>query len=187
MVIGAAAMVAQNVQASGAAKDAQKGEDRNFINQSKAKNLEADQKQKEAIDTKTIRAREAAIEEGRLNVIQGESGLSGLSFEKTGDETQFNKGTDIASIESNRLAAQRQLAYESESLAIASRNRRNKIVKPDWIGGTLGVVAAGASAYKPSGGGSPTSGKTSSGGFNKLRNTNSRGSNKNTTIPSGKS
>ena len=183
VAMSAGGMVAQQLQTASAAKKAQKGEDRNFINQSKAQNEKADQLDKEAIDKKSIRAKEAMIEQGRLNVIQGESGLGGLSFEKTMDESLFNEGTDISSIESNRLASQRQLSYETENLAIQSGNRRSKIKKPDWIGGTLGVLGDAASTASSFSSRTPSSRTSSSGGFNTLRS----GSNGTTQIPSGKS
>jgi len=147
MGIAAAAALAQNLTTTATAKTAQKSEDRNFIAQSVAQNLQMDQENMQAQDKKSERAKMAMIERSRLKTIQGETGLTGVSFDRVLEEAQFNEGFDMASIEANRAAKQKQGGYEAEGLAAASANRRNNIKKPDWIGGGISIATAGAGAY----------------------------------------
>jgi len=147
MGIAAAAALAQNITTSASAKKAQKSEDRSFIAESIAQNLRGEQQNQEAQDKKSARAKESMIERSRIKTIQGETGLAGNSFNKALEEAEFNEGFDIASIESNRAATQKQGGAEAEGLAAQSANRRNKIKKPDWMGGAISVATAGAGAY----------------------------------------
>ena len=147
MGIAAAAALAQNIQTSSSAKKAQKSEDRSFIAESVAQNLRGEQQNQAAQEKKSARAKESMIERARIKTIQGESGLAGNSFNRSLEEAEFNEGFDIASIESNRAAEQKQGGYEAEGLAAQSANRRNKIKKPDWIGGGISIATAGINTY----------------------------------------
>jgi hypothetical protein len=53
-------------------------------------------------DQQSIRALEALRERGRLNAASGEMGVTGNSIDKALQESLFNEGTDISTIESNR-------------------------------------------------------------------------------------
>lgn len=149
-IISAGAMVAQQVQVAGEARRAKKSETANFLNQSKALNTRAEQVDDRAQMEKTERQKQAMIEQGRINVLQGESGLFGASHDYADTESMFNASFDIASLESNRRAEQEQLKYEGANLGISSRNRFNAIKKPDWIGTGLNIAGTALGTYKPS-------------------------------------
>lgn len=72
-----------------------------------SQNMEALREQQEQInqqaaDQKSIRALEAMKERGRLNAAAGEMGVTGVSIDKALQESLFNEGTDISTIEANR-------------------------------------------------------------------------------------
>jgi multidrug resistance efflux pump len=56
----------------------------------------------DASDKQSIRALEAMKERGRLNATSGEMGVTGNSVDKALQESLFNEGTDISTIEANR-------------------------------------------------------------------------------------
>jgi len=147
MGIAAAGMLASNMAKSASADDAQANEDTNFILQSQAQNLKGDQENQRAQEEKSKRAKDSMIERGKATAMWADTGLSGISYDKVMQESQFNQGFDMASMESNRAARQTQIGYESKKLLSDSKNRRNNIKKPDWIGGGLSIATAGAGAY----------------------------------------
>ena len=147
MGIAAASMLASNMATSASAKKAQKNEDTNFILQSQAQNLKGDQENQRAQEEKSKRAKDSMIERGKATAMWADTGLSGISYDKVMQESQFNQGFDMASMEANRSARQTQIGYESKKLLADSKNRRNNIRKPDWIGGGLSIATAGAGAY----------------------------------------
>jgi hypothetical protein len=99
----------------------------------------------------SVRAREAMIEQARLRVIGGESGLSGGSNDRIENESQFNLGTDIASLESNRRNALNQLYQEGKSLQAGNEAQIRQVRRPSLIGTGLqiaGVATNAAANYK---------------------------------------
>ena len=67
-----------------------------------------DQISKQSANDMTERSRQAQIEQGRLRVITGESGALGLTQDKLLQDSEFQEGTDIATIEANRISATKQ-------------------------------------------------------------------------------
>lgn len=100
MAVGGALM---QQQAANNAADAQQDAARMQYEQ----NMEALREQQNQInqqagDQKSIRALEAMKERGRLRAAAGEMGVTGVSIDKALQESLFNEGTDISTIEANR-------------------------------------------------------------------------------------
>lgn len=102
---------------------------------------------KQSIDEMSARAREATIERGRLKAIQGESGLMGNSQDRVMNESYFNEGTDMASIEGNRKASLKQSQLEAKGIASGAQSQMNAIKRPFLIGAGLQIGAAGVQGY----------------------------------------
>lgn len=92
------------------------------------------------------RAREAMIERARLRVIAGESGLAGISTDRIENQSRFNEGYDIASIEANRSNSAAQLYNEARGLRAQSQSRLNSINRPSLLGSGLQIIGAVAGA-----------------------------------------
>lgn len=63
---------------------------------------------KAAANDETERMRAAQLEEGKLRVITGESGALGFSADKLLQDSKFQLGSDIATIESNKISSMKQ-------------------------------------------------------------------------------
>lgn len=111
--------------------------------QMEATQLQYDQNNKQALDKMSARGREAAIEAARLRVIAGESGIAGGSNDRVLNESAFNYGSDIASIESNRKATNAQLYEEAKSGRARTVSKINAIDRPSLIGTGLQIAGAG--------------------------------------------
>ena len=146
LVVAVASAGAQLGQSIVQANDARKASDRDFINQSQAQNLQADQIDDEAEEAKSDRAKQALIERGRLNVIQGESGLTGATFDEIQNESLFNEGQDIATLEKNRRNRQAQNRLGQKGIDAQDKSRRNSIKQPSFVGAGLSIAGAGISA-----------------------------------------
>lgn len=74
------------------------------------KQLEEQRQQiaKQAANDETERNRAAQIESGKLRVITGESGALGLTADTLQQDSQFQLGSDIATIEANKVSAMKQ-------------------------------------------------------------------------------
>jgi hypothetical protein len=98
---------------------------------------------KQATDEMSARARENQIEAARLRVVNGESGLFGNTNDRILGESYFNLGTDVASIESNRAAQQKQLIQDAKSIRAGTQTQISQITRPSLIGTGL-QIASGA-------------------------------------------
>ncbi|SET61179.1 hypothetical protein SAMN05216412_11031 [Nitrosospira multiformis] len=153
LAIGTASAGMGFMQQSSQAKMQRKAVQEDYTQQMQALNLQYDQTNKQAIDEMSARAREAMIESARLRAFSGESGLAGISNERIKNESAFNLGTDISSIESNRQASLRQLHQEGKGVRAQTTSKINEVVKnrPSLIGTGLqiaGVAANTASNYQ---------------------------------------
>src|SRR5688500_9871632 len=101
LAIGAASAVTSHMQQAKQAKATERAIQDNYAHQMESLNLQYDQTNKQATDEMSVRAREAMIESARLRAFSGESGLAGVSNDRMQNESAFNLGTDISSIESN--------------------------------------------------------------------------------------
>lgn len=96
----------------------------------------------EATDKMSARAREARVEQARIRAIAGDSGLAGISSDRLIDESLFNEGTDIASIEANRRATLTQTQREAEAVNARNQTSINKQARPNLIGTGLQIAGA---------------------------------------------
>jgi hypothetical protein len=88
------------------------------------------------------RARQAMIERGRLQVIAGESGLSG--FDREINNTFYSESTDIATLESNRRNRIEQMNVEGRAGTASANNQLASVRRPSLLGTGLQIAAAGA-------------------------------------------
>lgn len=146
LAIGVASAGASFMQQSQQASAAEKSARENYAQQTEAIKLQYDQTNKQATDEMSVRAREAMIETARLRVLGGESGLSGGSNDRLVAESQFNLGTDIASIESNRRNSLNQLHQEGKSIRAGNQSNINTIKRPSLIGTGLQIAGAAVDA-----------------------------------------
>ena len=104
---------------------------------------------KQSANDMTERAKQAQIEQGRLRVITGESGALGFTQDRLLMDSEFQEGTDIATIEANRTAALKQTDFDALSdynQNISSIHQaRNRA--PTLLGASLHIGGGLANAY----------------------------------------
>lgn len=93
------------------------------------------------------RAREARIESARLHVLGAESGLNGNTQDRIYRESDFNLGSDIASIEGNRRRIDEQTEQEAKGIAAGAASKINTLPRPSIIGTGLQIAGGFAGAY----------------------------------------
>lgn len=123
----------------------------NYAQQMQTLQTQYAQTNKQAMEEMSIRARENLIENARLRAFAGESGLAGISNDRIQNESMFNFGTDISSIESNRQSSLRQLYREGRETRAGATSRINQMPRPSLIGTGLqiaGVAVDSAATYK---------------------------------------
>lgn len=105
--------------------------------------------EKQASNDMNERAKAAQIEQGKLRVIAGESGALGISQELLLTDSEFQKGTDIATIQANKVSALKQSDANKLSAYSESQNAvnmaRNKA--PTMVGTGLQIASGLSSAY----------------------------------------
>jgi len=142
----AASSVVGYFQASSQAKSQEAAIQANYAQQMEAAQEQQRQNNASAAQTMSERARESMIERGRLRAISGESGLAGVSTDRLFDQTRFNEGYDMATIEANRSNTSAQLYQEAKGLRAQSQSKMNAINRPSLIGTGLQIVGAVAGA-----------------------------------------
>ena len=123
----------------------------NYNQQMETYKVQQGQEQKSATDEMSARARQSMIESSRLKAVSGESGLAGHSIDRAQNESQFNLGTDLTSIENNRMSTQKQLYQNAMGIRGSANSQLAQIVHPSLIGTGLQIAgdAAGiASNYQ---------------------------------------
>lgn len=105
---------------------------------------QAEQSRKKSVDEMSERAREAMIARGRLRAIGAESGISGVTQDRLESEISFNEGVDIATLESNRLATERQIARQRDVVRADANRQRAGVRSPSLLGTGLQIAGAGA-------------------------------------------
>lgn len=123
--------------------------------------LEEQRKQigQQAANDMTERARQAEIERGRLRVIAGESGALGLTQDRLLQDSAFQEGTDIATIDANKTSALKQTDLtglsnynQNVSAVNQAKNKAPTLLGTGLqIGGSLGNSYMGFSAAKGKG------------------------------------
>lgn len=143
LAIGTASAGMSFMQQSQQASARDKAIKANYSQQMDTFKVQQAQVNKQATDEMSARARENQIEAARLRVVNGESGLFGNTNDRILGESYFNLGSDVASIESNRAAQQKQLTQEAKSIRAGTQSQMSQVTRPSLIGTGL-QIAAGA-------------------------------------------
>lgn len=138
--------VASYMQGQNQIEAAQRAAYDNAVLQNQQLQEQRDQISKQSANDITERARQAQIEQGRLRVITGESGALGFTQDRLLQDSEFQEGTDIATIEANRTSALKQTDFsalsnynQNVSSINQARNRAPTLLGTGLqIGGTLG-------------------------------------------------
>lgn len=158
-ILAVAATTSALAAAGGAYMSYQKGQDQieaaskaaydNAVIQNQQLQEQRDQISKQSANDMTERARQAQIEQGRLRVITGESGALGFTQDRLLMDSEFQEGTDIATIEANRTSAIKQTnlsALSNYNQNVSSINAaKNKA--PTLLGTGLQIGGGLASSY----------------------------------------
>ncbi|MCY0856442.1 virion core protein, T7 gp14 family [Cupriavidus sp. D39] len=94
----------------------------------------------QAKDQMSERARQAMIETGHLQALANESGTTGGSNDRVTNEANFSAGQDIAAIQGNSQAAQKQLAQAARSGYATAVSRQSQVQQPSLIGAGLQIA-----------------------------------------------
>lgn len=151
LAIGTASAGMGFLQQGQQAKLQRKSVEANYAQQMETLQTQYAQTNKQAVEEMSVRARESMIENSRLRAWAGESGLAGISNDRILNESQFNLGTNISSIESNRQASLRQQYREGREVRAGATSKINQMPRPSLIGTGLqiaGVAVDSAATYK---------------------------------------
>lgn len=75
---------------------------------------------------KTERIKQGMLERAKASTIAGESGALGLSSDRLILDSFMQEGTDIASLEKNRLNAEKQSSYSKRQIEMNGNNANTK-------------------------------------------------------------
>lgn len=142
--VSAALTVNGQMQAAEQQKDAIENSAR-LQNETLAKQYE--QMQKQGTDEVSQAARAAMIEQARMRVSAGESGVAGLTVDSIFGSSEFNAAEAIAGIQRNTYNAKDQSALEGRGMYSKNKSMANSIKQPDWLGAGLQVAGAGAANW----------------------------------------
>lgn len=104
---------------------------------------------KQAANDETERMRAAQLEEGKLRVITGESGALGLSADKLLQDSKFQLGSDISTIESNKISSMKQTdltGYANYANSVSTVNQAASRA-PTLLGTGLQIGAGVTNSY----------------------------------------
>lgn len=102
---------------------------------------------KQAANDETERSRLAKIEQGRLRVVSGESGALGNTQDRLLKDSFFQEGSDLATIEANRLSAMKQTNVDANAYRAQNQGIMNKAAAsaPTMLGTGLQIASSSAS------------------------------------------
>lgn len=105
--------------------------------------------EKQSANDMNERAKAAQIEQGKLRVIAGESGALGITQDLLLQDSEFQEGTDIATIQANKTSALKQLDVNKLQAYTESQNAVNmaKNKAPTLVGTGLQIASGVATAY----------------------------------------
>jgi hypothetical protein len=118
----------------------QQANEQNYATQMEAVPEQYRQNDAQAANDMAERARQALIERGRLSVLGGESGLSGVSTQRLLHESAFTEGTDISTIDQNRVNTNNQIYAEAKGARATTQSRIASINRPSLIGTGLQIA-----------------------------------------------
>lgn len=93
------------------------------------------------------RAQQARAERARLRVAAGESGLAGNVYDSLLRDSYFQEGTDIATLENNRVSRMQQSGMEGQALRSQAQGNLNQVRRPSLLASGLQIAGSAASEY----------------------------------------
>jgi hypothetical protein len=123
------------------------------INDAAAKDRAATQRMYQQInesaqDEQAQRHTEYLIDAARIKAIQGESGLSGASYDRQDQEAANNATSDMATIEKNRGWKAENAASGSQARGTQAAIQLAGVRRPSGLGAGLQIAGNGVSAYQ---------------------------------------
>lgn len=105
--------------------------------------------EKQAANDMNERSKAAQIEQGKLRVIAGESGALGITSDLLLLDSEFQEGTDIATINANKVSALKQSDMNKLSAYSNAQNTVNvaKNKAPTLVGTGLQIASGLSTAY----------------------------------------
>jgi hypothetical protein len=115
------------------------------IEQGYAQQMQAVQQQYDQINAQSSqqmseRALEAMKERSRMRVLAGESGVAGITEDRLMNESRFNEGTDMATIEANRSNNLKQTHLDAQGMRAGQMRQLSQIRQPSLIGSGLQIA-----------------------------------------------
>jgi hypothetical protein len=116
----------------------------NYTAQMEQNKVRQEEINKQSANDSSERARQAQIERGKMRVITGESGALGVSADRIINDSLFNEGMDISTIESNRESAIKQTNADANSLRAQNQSVINTAASkaPTLLGTGLQIGGA---------------------------------------------
>ena len=104
---------------------------------------------KQAANDETERRRAAQIEQGKIRAITGESGALGLTSDRLLQDSEFQLGSDIATIEANKVSALKQTDNTGLSNYAQNMSTVNQAINraPTMLGTGLQIGGMAANSY----------------------------------------
>lgn len=150
LAVSAASAVASYAQQQDAARKQEHAAEDNYRAQQEQLAQQQKQVNEGAAQQESERARAMLIEQGRLRVASGEAGVYGNSVDRSMNESVFNAGTDITSIENNRRNGILQSGAEGNALRARAQGIINTSQRPSLIGTGLQIAGAYYGSKTPS-------------------------------------
>lgn len=152
LAVSAASAVASYAQQQDAARKQEHAAEDNYRAQQEQLAQQQKQVNEGAAQQESERARAMLIEQGRLRVASGEAGVYGNSVDRSMNESVFNAGTDITTIENNRRNGILQTGNEANSLRAKAQGIVNTSNRPSALGTGLTIAGqvGGYAAKHPS-------------------------------------
>lgn len=149
IVVAAAAATAQYDQGQRQLYATSKAAHDNQVIQNQQLEEQRQQIAKQAANDETERRRAAQIEQGKIRAITGESGALGLTSDRLLQDSEFQLGSDIATIEANKVSALKQtdntgLSNYAQNMSTANQASSRA---PTLLGTGLQIGATAANSY----------------------------------------
>lgn len=143
MVALTAASTAMNVYGQNQTAEAQADsiEDQARL-QNEALEKQYEQMRQQGTDKVSEVAKQAMIEQARMRVSAGESGIAGSSVDSIMGESMFNAAEAVSGIQKNVRNGKDQSELEGRGMYAANKSKANSIKQPDWIGAGLQIAGS---------------------------------------------
>lgn len=107
--------------------------------QNEALEKQYEQQQKQGTEEVSQVARQAMIEQARMRVAAGESGIAGATVDSLMGNSAFNAAEAVSGIQRNVRNTKDQSVLEGKGMYAANKSKANSIKQPDWIGAGLQI------------------------------------------------